>query len=217
MTTYLTSSSASPIRKYSYQVHNPGNSLFSSRRPSGRRASTGTRRVSSSSTAYCRRLAATGSSLSMHKTAPTIKHPRKFGQPPNLAVPDTRRRSTPPERYCGSLRLRHKQIRHSDVLLTVTGPRSAAGGRRLPAPWLAVKPSARHREQVAARRREKHFGAESLRHMVGRHRKSEKSEDTLRRDDTHKSQLWHFSKRNLLCHNTFELISYLMVNLSRYR
>ena len=26
---------------------------------------------------------------SMHETAPTIKHPRRFGQLPNLAVPDT--------------------------------------------------------------------------------------------------------------------------------
>jgi hypothetical protein len=42
----------------------------------------------------------------------------------------------------------------------------------------------RHREQVAARRRENHFGAELVRKVVGRRRKSEKGEeDTSRRDN----------------------------------
>ena len=98
------------------------------------------------------------------------------------AVAGSHRRSLPAA-ACGTLRCATRQSVTVNVSLTIGGPRRAAGDRRLPAPLLAVKPSTRHLEQVAARRREKHFGAESVRQMDSRRRKSEKSEDTLRRDN----------------------------------
>jgi len=51
---------------------------------------------------------------------------------------------------------------------------------------------------VSARRQEEYFDADSVREMIVRLRKSEKSEDTLRKDTY--MQLWRISKAKHIVH-----------------
>jgi hypothetical protein len=84
---------------------------------------------------------------STHKTAPTIKHPRRFGQPPNLAVPDTvdnihtltrksmRGKATKPP----SLSVYHHAARWPNV--TVTKTQAAPGDIAVPCAAPQANPS----------------------------------------------------------------------------
>jgi len=130
---------------------------------------------------------------SMHETAPTMKHPRRYGQLGVSPFP------TPPMTHSMTQKSLHGKgihlaklpagrptqswsLRHCDVM---THRRRATPRRQTWKPKARAARAARrsrHCEQVSARRREGRFGADSVRKMIGRRRKTEKSEDTLRRD-----------------------------------
>lgn len=70
----------------------------------------------------------------------------------------------------------------------------------------------RHCENFSAQRREDHFGADSVRKMIGRRRKIEKSEDTLRRDILRKNE-----RRTSLYYNATHISLLVTVRVKEVR